>query len=372
MIISIGTGITSPLCLGAIGTPRSLFRAGDKGFWLDPSDITTLSQDAAGTVAVTAFGQPVGRLSDRSGNGLHAVQTIADLRPLYARAPRGGARNLFRNSRFAGFSAGPVITWTVSSEGVRVGGTGGAGNPLISIAAVGTDSVGEWIDVRVHGANTTGSIRFINIIDALPVAATPGSSRVISADLQVIADLGPNTPVVRLYSHWRDAANIYLSGGDDAIPAPTTTMTRYSTAPSIAPANTAMLHNKGVYLRCDDGEAFDYTLRIRRIQVEFGSVETAYQATRQFGADITEPDQSNRFALLNDQPDGALMATLPSGTYTVASANNTGVTIQTGLSLSGAFAIPAPARLYGCVAINRTLNPGEIANLTAWLNAKRL
>ena len=70
----IGTGVTSALCLRTVQTPRSLFRPGDHGFWLDPSDITLLSQDAVGTLPVTAFGQPVGRVQDRSGNGLHALQ----------------------------------------------------------------------------------------------------------------------------------------------------------------------------------------------------------------------------------------------------------------------------------------------------------
>jgi hypothetical protein len=46
-------------------TPLALFSSGEQGWWYDPSNLSTLFQDAAGTVPVTAAGQPVGRLMDR-------------------------------------------------------------------------------------------------------------------------------------------------------------------------------------------------------------------------------------------------------------------------------------------------------------------
>ncbi len=45
--------------------PRSLFASGEQGIWLDPSDFSTLFQDAAGTTPVTAVGQPVGLALDK-------------------------------------------------------------------------------------------------------------------------------------------------------------------------------------------------------------------------------------------------------------------------------------------------------------------
>lgn len=51
---------------------------------LDPSDLSTLFQDAAGTVPVTAPGQPVALMLDKSGNDLHAAQSVNDnFRPTY-------------------------------------------------------------------------------------------------------------------------------------------------------------------------------------------------------------------------------------------------------------------------------------------------
>ncbi len=47
-------------------SPISLFEAGEQGAWYDPSDLTTLFQDTAGTTPVTATGQSVGLLLDKS------------------------------------------------------------------------------------------------------------------------------------------------------------------------------------------------------------------------------------------------------------------------------------------------------------------
>lgn len=45
---------------------KKLFANGEQGFYYDPNDLTTMFQDAAGTVPVTAAGQPVGLVLDKS------------------------------------------------------------------------------------------------------------------------------------------------------------------------------------------------------------------------------------------------------------------------------------------------------------------
>ena len=47
-------------------SPLSWFAAGEQGAWYDPSDLTTLFQDSAGTIPVTAVEQPVGLMLDKS------------------------------------------------------------------------------------------------------------------------------------------------------------------------------------------------------------------------------------------------------------------------------------------------------------------
>jgi hypothetical protein len=51
-------------------SPASLFAAGEQGVWYDPSDMTTLFQDSAGTTPVTAVEQPVGLMLDLSKSGV--------------------------------------------------------------------------------------------------------------------------------------------------------------------------------------------------------------------------------------------------------------------------------------------------------------
>lgn len=53
----------------------------NNGALFDPSDLSTLFQDAAGTTPVTAVEQPVGKMLDKSGNGYHATQSITASRP---------------------------------------------------------------------------------------------------------------------------------------------------------------------------------------------------------------------------------------------------------------------------------------------------
>ena len=55
--------------LGGTFTPAALFTTGVNGAWYDPSDFSTMFQDAAGTTPVTAVGQPVGLMLDKS-NGM--------------------------------------------------------------------------------------------------------------------------------------------------------------------------------------------------------------------------------------------------------------------------------------------------------------
>ncbi|MEN6608602.1 MAG: hypothetical protein ABFD60_15255 [Bryobacteraceae bacterium] len=65
--LSVGNGL-SFLGFGAAFSPAELFANGEQGAWYDPSDLTTLFQDSAGTTPVTAVEQPVGLMLDKSRN----------------------------------------------------------------------------------------------------------------------------------------------------------------------------------------------------------------------------------------------------------------------------------------------------------------
>jgi len=78
--------------------PLTLFSSGEKGVWFDPTDITTLFQDAAGTQPVTAYGQKVGKILDKSGNGNHATQSNAAFQPTYQIDNEGNPNLTFSGS----------------------------------------------------------------------------------------------------------------------------------------------------------------------------------------------------------------------------------------------------------------------------------
>ena len=63
----------------------AMYQASVQGVWYDPSDMSTLFQDSAGTVPVTAVEQLVGLILDKSGRGNHASQTTTPKRPIYSR-----------------------------------------------------------------------------------------------------------------------------------------------------------------------------------------------------------------------------------------------------------------------------------------------
>ena len=73
----------------AVWTPATLFAASEQGVWYDPSDLSTLFQDSAGTVPVTATGQPVGRILDKSGRGNHATQATTASKPILQQDANG-------------------------------------------------------------------------------------------------------------------------------------------------------------------------------------------------------------------------------------------------------------------------------------------
>lgn len=73
---------------------RKLFSNGEQGFFYDPNDLTTMFQDAVGTVPVTGAGQPVGLIRDKSGRNNHARQTTSASRPILRQNAVTGANYL--------------------------------------------------------------------------------------------------------------------------------------------------------------------------------------------------------------------------------------------------------------------------------------
>lgn len=70
----LGFGLSlNPRRSGASWTPLTLFLAGEQGGWYDPSDLSTMFQDSAGTTPVTAVEQPAGLWLDKRLGALSAL-----------------------------------------------------------------------------------------------------------------------------------------------------------------------------------------------------------------------------------------------------------------------------------------------------------
>lgn len=76
-----GRGLLARILSAGAGGVRSIFSLCTQGFWFDPSDFSTMFQDDAGTVPVTAAGQTVGKILDKSGKDNHLIQATEANRP---------------------------------------------------------------------------------------------------------------------------------------------------------------------------------------------------------------------------------------------------------------------------------------------------
>lgn len=77
-----GRTITLPSTITVGWSPSLAFAAGELGIWLDPSDFSTMFQDTGGTNPVTASGQSVKYMRDKSGRGNHVHQNTTANAPV--------------------------------------------------------------------------------------------------------------------------------------------------------------------------------------------------------------------------------------------------------------------------------------------------
>jgi len=167
-MIGLGLSITQRAVLQMLRaeySPAGLFSAGEQGAWYDPSDMSTMFQDPAGTTPVTGMEQPVGRILDKSGRGNHATQTTATSRPvLSARV------NLLTATEAL---ATQTVTTRATTQTLRFEG---AGTVTLSGTATGTYSAGSHsvtttagnLTLTVSGTVTKADLRATNMGVGLP------------------------------------------------------------------------------------------------------------------------------------------------------------------------------------------------------------
>jgi hypothetical protein len=135
-------------------SPLALFTAGEQGAWYDPSDLSTLFQNAAGTTPVTGVEQPVRLMLDKSGRGNHAAAPSDAARPVL----RGRVNLLERTEEFDN------AYWSVFQTTVTANATTAPNATLTADKLIETNSSGAHYIQRditvVSGVNYTASVYF--------------------------------------------------------------------------------------------------------------------------------------------------------------------------------------------------------------------
>jgi len=105
---------------------KSLFSLGEQGFFYDPNDLSTMFQDAAGTVPVSSVGQPVGLVLDKSkglvlGNELVTNGSFDNGTTGWVAAYQSALSNVGGKLRVTAIGTNPYGVQTIS--GLTVGKT---------------------------------------------------------------------------------------------------------------------------------------------------------------------------------------------------------------------------------------------------------
>ncbi len=181
-------------------TPAQLATGASTWAWYDPSDMGTLFQDSAGTTPVTAAGQAVGRINDKSGNGFNATQSTAAARPIY-RIDANGRPYLEFDGTDDSLATGNIDPGSVDKAQVFLG--------LRKLTAVGTStmlmetSVSSGANngtIAVQAPETVAQYRFRSRGTAISDAqtASAGFAAPITNVLCGLGDISGDTATLRI------------------------------------------------------------------------------------------------------------------------------------------------------------------------------
>jgi hypothetical protein len=140
-------------------TPADLFKLGEQGAWYDPSDFSTMFQYSSGTTPVTAVGQQVGLILDKSKGLVLGADLVNDDLTTWTK----GGTSTTPSSTTATFPALNDYIWT--SPGFSVGA---ALEATLTVSGSGTLWVGTYDSVGAF-SNTSFNI---------PLTGTPTTHKV--------------------------------------------------------------------------------------------------------------------------------------------------------------------------------------------------
>ena len=166
-IIHLGRDFSDPLRFSF--SPISLFDTGVQGAWYDPTDLTTLYQDAAGTTPVTAMEQPVGMILDKSKGLVLGSELVT-------------------NGDFAtdtGWTKG--TGWSISGGRASIDGSN-AGSSLLQLNSGVAVTAGKTYKVTFQYSSTSGRLRFNPVAGNATALMASGTSGVFTGYIVATAD----------------------------------------------------------------------------------------------------------------------------------------------------------------------------------------
>lgn len=182
------------LLLGGQWTPKRLFAAGEQGGWWDPSDLSTLFQDTAGTTRANV-GDPVGLIRDKSGRGNHRTQATAASRPTLQQDASGyfylsydGVDDFMVTGSVDFTAANKATVWCAATK------SSDTGFGLIAELGTNTDTVDGSFGIGHSGATGDASRRTWVAITRGTAASLLGSAFVyVAPDSRVLTALLDNS-----------------------------------------------------------------------------------------------------------------------------------------------------------------------------------
>ena len=192
--LGLGLGLGSRRGGGVAWTPLDLYEPGDILLWYDPSDLSTLFQDAAGTTPVTADGQSVALIRDNGPGGYHRTQSLG---PSMAKYKTDGVIHRLLYDGTDDFDQTGAINWGTDEIAACVGLT------KASNAAAGT--VFEF-GITVNNATfglfaptlTSGEFQFNSRGTVLAAPRSGVFSAPVTKVLTVMGEISADTAILRV------------------------------------------------------------------------------------------------------------------------------------------------------------------------------
>ena len=161
-----------------------LFANNEQGFFYDPNDLSTMFQDAAGTVPVTASGQPVGLIRDKSGNNNHAFQLNSASRPILQQTPRFGNELVVNGDFSNGLDGWQLQSATATVENGRARVTYNSAGGLFQYIPV---TEGKTYKVSKKSENLSGNSVVFYVFDSAHPSTILGSASASTNDMYITA-----------------------------------------------------------------------------------------------------------------------------------------------------------------------------------------